>query len=128
MSDSNSQVPTSVVESQEGTPPKVVEQPIMPWKSQRVRKEKVLVPDEIDSQRISFYLVEGNREDIIRKILIVLQIEEDPKTYKEAMTSRDASFWKEVINDEMDSIMSNQTWELVNLPHGSKPIGCKWVL
>ncbi|RVW78512.1 Retrovirus-related Pol polyprotein from transposon TNT 1-94 [Vitis vinifera] len=127
LSDSNSQVPTSVGESQEETPSKVVEQPIVPRKSQRARKEKVLGSDEIDSQRISFYLVEGNREDIIRKIPIVLQIEEDPKTYKEAMASRDVAFWKEAINDEMDSIMSNQTWELVDLPPGSKPIGCKWV-
>ncbi|RVW17497.1 Retrovirus-related Pol polyprotein from transposon TNT 1-94 [Vitis vinifera] len=111
----------------EETPSKVVEQPIVPRKSQRARKEKVLGSDEIDSQRISFYLVEGNREDIIRKIPIVLQIEEDPKTYKEAMASRDVAFWKEAINDEMDSIMSNQTWELVDLPPGSKPIGCKWV-
>ena len=87
----------------------------------------MLGSDEIDSQRISFYLVEGNREDIIRKIPIVLQIEEDPKTYKEAMASRDVAFWKEAINDEMDSIMSNQTWELADLPLGSKPIGCKWV-
>ena len=99
----------------------------MPRKSQRVRKEKVLVSDEIDSQIISFYLIEGGREYIIKKIPRVLQIEEDPKTYKEAMTSRDASFWKEAINYEMDSIMSNQTWELVNLPPRSKPIGCKWV-
>ncbi|RVW16046.1 Retrovirus-related Pol polyprotein from transposon TNT 1-94 [Vitis vinifera] len=127
LSDSNSQVPTSVGESQEETLSKVVEQPIVPRKSQRARKEKVLGSDEIDSQRISFYLVEGNREDIIRKIPIVLQIEEDPKTYKEAMTLRDVAFWKEAINDEMDSIMSNQTWELVDLPPGSKPIGCKWV-
>ncbi|RVW29768.1 Retrovirus-related Pol polyprotein from transposon TNT 1-94 [Vitis vinifera] len=127
LSDSNSQVPTSVGESLEETPSKVVEQPIVPRKSQRARKEKVLGSDEIDSQRISFYLVEGNREDIIRKISIVLQIEEDPKTYKEAMASRDVAFWKEAINDEMDSILSNQTWELVDLPPGSKPIGCKWV-
>ncbi|RVW54011.1 Copia protein [Vitis vinifera] len=122
LSDSNSQVPTSVGESLEETPSKVVEQPIVPRKSQRARKEKVLGSDEIDSQRISFYLVEGNREDIIRKIPIVLQIEEDPKTYKEAMASRDVAFWKEAINDEMDSIMSNQTWKLVDLPPGSKPI------
>ncbi|CAL9120460.1 unnamed protein product, partial [Musa textilis] len=27
----------------------------------------------------------------------------------------------------MDSIMSNHTWELVDLPSASKPIGCKWV-
>ena len=23
--------------------------------------------------------------------------------------------------------MSNQTWELIDLPQGFKPIGCKWV-
>lgn len=23
--------------------------------------------------------------------------------------------------------MSNHTWELVNFPKGSRPIGCKWV-
>ncbi|KAL6337244.1 hypothetical protein AAG906_036558 [Vitis piasezkii] len=54
LSDSNSQVPTSVGESLEETPSKVVEQPIVPRKSQRARKEKVLGLDEIDSQRISF--------------------------------------------------------------------------
>ena len=66
----------------------------MPRKSQRVRKEKVLGSNEINSQMISFYLVEGDREYIIRKIPIVLQIQEDAKTYKEVMTSRDDSFWK----------------------------------
>ncbi|PKI71448.1 hypothetical protein CRG98_008121 [Punica granatum] len=43
------------------------------------------------------------------------------------MASRDAAFWKDVINDEMDSILFNNTWVLVDLPQGSKPIGCKWV-
>ncbi|TVU67008.1 hypothetical protein FQP86_17600, partial [Cobetia crustatorum] len=56
-----------------------------------------------------------------------MTIEDDPKTHKEAVSSRDSAFWKEAINDEMESILSNQTWELVNLPPGSRPIGCKWV-
>ena len=43
------------------------------------------------------------------------------------MKSHNASFWKEAINDEMDSIMTNKTWELVDLPPGSKPIDCKWI-
>ena len=42
LSDSNSQVPTSVRESQVETPSKVVEQPIVHWKSQNVLKGKVL--------------------------------------------------------------------------------------
>ncbi|KAI3752835.1 hypothetical protein L2E82_24873 [Cichorium intybus] len=34
-------------------------------------------------------------------------MDDDPKTFNEAMTSRDAQLWKEAINDEMDSIMGN---------------------
>ena len=78
--------------------------------------------DEIDSQIISFCLIEGNREYVIRKISIIIQIEDDSKTYKEAMFSRDSVFWKEAINDEIDLIMSNHTWEIIDLPNSSKPI------
>ncbi|GJV24819.1 zinc finger, CCHC-type containing protein [Tanacetum coccineum] len=34
---------------------------------------------------------------------------------------------KEAINDEMDSIMGNNTWVLVDLPPGCKPLSCKWI-
>ena len=54
-------------------------------------------------------------------------IEGDPTTYKEAMISVDAPFWKEVINSEVESILQNNTWELTDLPPGTTPIGCKWV-
>ena len=57
----------------------------------------------------------------------MLNVEEDPKTFTQALSSRNASFWREAINNEMDSIMSNQTWVLVDLPPGSKPISNKWV-
>ncbi|PKI67162.1 hypothetical protein CRG98_012411 [Punica granatum] len=43
------------------------------------------------------------------------------------MASKNVVFWKEAINDEMDSILFNNTWVLVDLPQGLKPIGCKWV-
>ena len=41
LSDNNSQELTSVGESQDETPPKVVEQPIAPWKSQSVKRKSV---------------------------------------------------------------------------------------
>ncbi|GJU47725.1 zinc finger, CCHC-type containing protein [Tanacetum coccineum] len=47
---------------------------------------------------------------------------DDPKTFNEAMKSHDVAFWKEAINDEMDSIMGNNTWVLADLP-----LGCKWI-
>ena len=54
-------------------------------------------------------------------------MELDQLTFEEAMKSNDYAFWKEAVNDEMDSIMGNKTWKLVDLPPGSKPIGCKWI-
>ena len=74
--------------------------------------------------------MEGDRNNnVLNKIPILLNVEEDitPKTYKEALSSRDSSFWKEAINDEIDSLLSNGTWVLVDLPPKCKPIGCKWV-
>ncbi|GKB65679.1 zinc finger, CCHC-type containing protein [Tanacetum coccineum] len=56
-----------------------------------------------------------------------LCIKEDPRTFDEAMQSRDVAFWKEAINDEMDSIMENNTWILFDLPPGCKPLDCKWI-
>nr|GEX40298.1 hypothetical protein [Tanacetum cinerariifolium] len=47
--------------------------------------------------------------------------------FDEAMQSRDVAFWKEVINNEMDSIMKNNTWILSDLPPSCKPLGCKWI-
>ncbi|XP_070662455.1 uncharacterized mitochondrial protein AtMg00810-like [Malus domestica] len=55
-------------------------------------------------------------------------LEEDPKTLQEALTSLDADLWQEAINHEMDSLKSNKTWHLVDLPPGCKAIICKWVL
>jgi len=50
-----------------------------------------------------------------------------PRTIEEAYSSPDADLWKEAVRSEMDSIMSNGTWEIVERPYGCKPIGCKWV-
>jgi hypothetical protein len=35
--------------------------------------------------------------------------------------------WGKVMLEEMTSIEDNETWELVDLPHGHRPIGLKWV-
>ncbi|KAK3030704.1 hypothetical protein RJ639_034880 [Escallonia herrerae] len=96
-------------------------------RSQRARKEKILDPGFIDSQAIEF-LLEGDRDNVLKEILKLLNVEDDPKTYSEAMASRDVAFWNEAINDEMNSILCNNTWVLVDLPQGSKPIGYAYVV
>ncbi|RVW44373.1 Retrovirus-related Pol polyprotein from transposon TNT 1-94 [Vitis vinifera] len=51
----------------------------------------------------------------------------DPITYQEAIHCPQFTYWKEAMDDEMNSMYMNGVWDLVELPHGCKPVGCKWV-
>nr|GEV98972.1 zinc finger, CCHC-type [Tanacetum cinerariifolium] len=92
-----------------------------PRKGKRVRKTKSYGFD------FQIYLVEGSRDQVGSQYSYCYSIEEDSITYNEAMQSRDATFWKEAIDDEIGSIMKNNTWVLSDLPPGCKPLGCKWI-
>jgi hypothetical protein len=54
-------------------------------------------------------------------------VDDTPKTIVDAFASPDVDDWKEAVHSEMDSILSNETWELVDRSYGCKPVGCKWV-
>ncbi|GJS93070.1 zinc finger, CCHC-type containing protein [Tanacetum coccineum] len=56
-------------------------------------------------QEFQLYLIEGKRDEV----------------------SDQHSYCFNSINDEMDSIMGNNTWVLVDLPLGYKPLSCKWI-
>ena len=43
------------------------------------------------------------------------------------MSRPEAPYWKEAINDEVESILQNHTWEVVDLPPGSKLLKYKWI-
>ncbi|PHT29367.1 hypothetical protein CQW23_31044 [Capsicum baccatum] len=58
---------------------------------------------------------------------VTFLLENEPRTFKEAMSSSDSSFWKEAVDSEIDSILSNHMWELVDLPPENKPLGSKWI-
>ena len=51
----------------------------------------------------------------------------DPYTYEEAMNDIDAYHWVQAMKYELDSMYSNQVWNLVKAPNGIKHVGCKWV-
>ncbi|GJW01821.1 zinc finger, CCHC-type containing protein [Tanacetum coccineum] len=92
-----------------------------PRRSNRARVAKSYGSD------FQLYLVEGSRDEIASQYSYCYSIEEDPKTFDEAMKSRDVAFWKEAVDDEIGSIMENNTWVLSDLPPGCKPLGCKWI-
>ena len=49
----------------------------------------------------------------------------EPKTFAEASKSDD---WIKAMNEELDQIEKNHTWELVPRPKGKNVVGTKWVL
>ncbi|GJW93418.1 zinc finger, CCHC-type containing protein [Tanacetum coccineum] len=64
-----------------------------PHKGKRVRKAKSYGSD------FQLYLVEGSGDQIGSQYSYCYSIEEDPRIYNEAMTSRDVAFWKKAIDD-----------------------------
>ncbi|BFG42330.1 hypothetical protein CerSpe_286040 [Prunus speciosa] len=47
-----------------------------------------------------------------------------PSKWQDAVTD---SRWTEAMTIEMEALNKNSTWEMVPLPHGKKPVGCRWI-
>nr|GEV52110.1 zinc finger, CCHC-type [Tanacetum cinerariifolium] len=80
-----------------------------------IHRPKDVIPNSVESQKDDY-------SDDVPSEVPEPGIEEDPRTYDEAMQFRDATFWKEAIDDEIGSIMENNTWVLSDLLPG-----CKWI-
>jgi hypothetical protein len=52
---------------------------------------------------------------------------EEPQTVEEVLNCEDAKKWEMAMQEEYDFLVVNNTWSLVPLPKGRKPISCKWV-
>ena len=60
--------------------------------------------------------------------MIASQDNDEPKTVQEALSSFVSDEWMKAMNNEMESIRTNQVWDLEDLLLGRKAIGNKWVL
>ena len=60
--------------------------------------------------------------------MIASQDDDEPKTVQEAISSSVSDEWMKAMNDEIESMRTNQVWDLVDLPSWRKVIGNKWVL
>ncbi|KAK4394237.1 hypothetical protein Sango_1894500 [Sesamum angolense] len=58
---------------------------------------------------------------------LISQLDNDLKTYGEAIMDIDSDKWLEAMKSKMDMMGSNQVWTLMDPPNGINPVGCKWV-
>ena len=52
---------------------------------------------------------------------------DEPRSFKKALQSPYASEWKSAMDKEYDSLMKNETWDLVPRPEGVNVVGNRWV-
>ncbi|XP_022040102.1 uncharacterized protein LOC110942636 [Helianthus annuus] len=100
--------------------------------STRKSSRKVTFP-----QKFNEFVVEGKVKYGIEKVVNYANLSVDnlclisslnksvePSSYNEAIKD---PRWIEAMNKEMEALNRNNTWVVVDLPKGRKPIGCKWV-
>jgi hypothetical protein len=83
----------------------------------RIRKPPVWMQDYSAGQGFS-------DEEAGNSMFLALLGDSDPMTYEEAAKSER---WRSVMDQEMQAIERNDTWELTTLPSGGKSIGVKWI-
>ena len=127
-----------MMDQEGGTPSRLVEDkeeiPETPRDSGRNLKPSGSTPLEVDSQQPQQH--RSNRGNAPRRrfeikgktFMIASQDNDEPKTVQEALSSFVSDEWMKAMNNEMESIRTNQVWDLEDLLLGRKAIGNKWVL
>ena len=67
-------------------------------------------------------------EEFPKTFMTLLQDDDEPATFKHAISCPASQKWMDAMVEELDSIKVNRVWELVDLPKGRREIGNKWVL
>ena len=77
-----------------------------------------------DGERRSQRLKSKHSANVNLALMARVLSEKEPDSFEEANKSKE---WRIAMEEEYNSIMKNNTWSLVDLPHGKKAIGTKWV-
>ena len=60
-------------------------------------------------------------------MIVALDDEKDPSTFSEAKSVPNKLKWEEAMKREMESLWSNEVWELMDPPPNRKIVGSKWI-
>ncbi|PNX83829.1 beta-galactosidase [Trifolium pratense] len=73
---------------------------------------------------MSHYVSNQNLSESNKSFANQLSVISIPNSVQDALADPK---WKAAMNEEMNSLQKNETWDLVDCPKGKKPVGCRWV-
>lgn len=88
----------------------------------RITDNRFAEMDQIDINKtheiVEFTTVESFKSDETDRIFhaLLTKINTDPPNYEEAMQNNDRKSWQSAINDELNSMIKNQVWKIVDRP------------
>jgi hypothetical protein len=98
------------------------------WAQTTLQAAGDLVGDPVDTRRTRSDFEEPpialTATEPFPSIHLFLVQSSDPQSYGEAAGN---PFWESAMQEEYNSLLENQTWDLVALPSGRKLVKCRWV-
>ncbi|KAH9324630.1 hypothetical protein KI387_004808, partial [Taxus chinensis] len=92
------------------------------WCTSTLRDARMDVP--LDTSTPGPRTHSKEREEVNFALMSRVIESDEPSIVQEALHSKS---WKDAMDYEYQSVMKNNTWQLVDLPPRKKPIGCRWI-
>nr|KYP51292.1 Retrovirus-related Pol polyprotein from transposon TNT 1-94 [Cajanus cajan] len=73
---------------------------------------------------LSSFVTYNNCSPSHTSFCLSISAQHEPTSFKEANSEE---CWRRAMEAELQALEKNQTWSLVRLPEGKRPVGCKWV-
>ncbi|KAL5549057.1 hypothetical protein UlMin_004288 [Ulmus minor] len=59
-----------------------------------------------------------------RALVLSISTITEPSSFSQVIKVKE---WQDAMDAELQALEENQTWSVVSLPDGKRPVGCKWV-
>lgn len=126
---SGGEIPQRDIEPDQTAQPHQMEQPDQTEQGQEIQEEQMIETDQTDEEpqlRRSMRVRQPSRRYSSDEY-VTLTDEGEPQSFMEAIETNEKDKWMQAMQEELQSLKENQTYDLVKLPKGRRALKNKWV-